>query len=529
MNEAPAREEAVDLRQYIRPVWRRKWLILAMVVLLAGGTYAYYERKPKQYRATTQVFIKTSELTTSLFGSEAATGDDRTTSNQATLLRSRAVAREVARRLGRKDPDALLGMLTVKTTEGKDFLKLSAVSTEPAFAAEVVNGFAQSFIALRTRRARGQLDRALRAARRELRATPRSTTNEDARRALQDEVRRLEISRSLPAASAEQLDSALPPRAAFAPRVVRNAIFAAFVGLFLGTCLAFALERLNRRLTTVEDVERIFDEPVLSVVPEGDAAQSRDGQPVLAEDFKEAFRSLRINLELASLEQPLKSLLVVSALPGEGKSTVLRNLALVYAEAGLRVAVIETDVRKPSVAHGFGLPSSPGLTEVLAGVVALEDALRSLDISAGLRPMHPGAKVSGNGAVVGDVVEGGVTVLPSGPEPPNPPALLAAPAVAELIRRLEGEFDIVLLDSAPLIAVSDAVPLLSVADGTIVVSRLGVTTREAATRFEKLLARVPNARQLGVVANAVPREELMGGTYVFYGYGPAERRAKTRT
>jgi Mrp family chromosome partitioning ATPase/capsular polysaccharide biosynthesis protein len=529
MNDAPDREEAVDLRQYIRPVWRRKWLILAIVVVLAGGTYAYYERKPKQYRATTQVFIRASELETALFGSDAAIGDDRTTSNQATLLQSRGVAREVARRLRRRDPDALLGMLDVRTTEGKDFLTLSAISTNPAFAASVVNGFARSFISLRTRRARGELDRALRAAQRELRATPRSATNDDTRRALQDQVRRLEISRSLPAAGAEQLDSARPPGAPFAPRVVRNTVFAGFVGLFLGICLAFGLERLNRRLTTVEDVERIFDEPVLSVVPQGDAAHSRDGQPVLAEDFKEAFRSLRINLELASLEQPLRSLLVVSALPGEGKSTVVRNLALVYAEAGLRVAVVETDVRKPSVARGFGLPASPGLTEVLAGVVALEDAMRPLDMSAGLRPMHPGAKVSGNGAVVGDVVEGGVTVLPSGPEPPNPPALLAAPAVAELIQRLEQDFDIVLLDSAPLIAVSDAVPLLSVADGTIVVSRLGVTTREAATRFEKLFVRVPNARQLGVVANAVPREELMGGTYVFYGYGPAERRAKLRS
>jgi Mrp family chromosome partitioning ATPase len=238
--------------------------------------------------------------------------------------------------------------------------------------------------------------------------------------------------------------------------------------------------------------------------------------------LREPFRSLRTNLQLASLDTSIKRLVVTSAVSGEGKSTVVRNLALTYREWGLSVAVLEADLRRPTLSAAFAVePGPPGLTAVLTGECDLEDAL--IDIDFDIASLEYLDKVR-----VGDETEqspaGGaktasaskLVLLHSGEAPPNPQAVLAADKMRQVVDQLSERFDIVLIDTPPLLAVSDAIPLLPQSDGVILVTRVGVTERPAAQRAVAAAQLDPSVDVLGVVANDVTSQP---GSRYGYGYG----------
>jgi receptor protein-tyrosine kinase len=295
--------------------------------------------------------------------------------------------------------------------------------------------------------------------------------------------------------------------------------------------VAFATERFDRRLKRPDQVEDAFGLPLLAVLPHSDEpATTRHGEAALSHDFQEAFRVLRTNIELARLDAPAKTIVVSSAMPGEGKSTLVRNLALAFRETGKRVAVVEGDLRHPALGRLFGAPQGPGFTDVLRHDAQLEDVtvhvgaampglddLRQLDIV-------PNGNGNGNGAAR-DARAGTVALLLSGAAPANPPAVLASQRVIQVLNELRDHHDVVLIDSAPLLAVTDTVPLLRYADAAIVVCRLGVTTRDTAKRLVEFLARVPDVGLLGIVANDLSQFEASGYGYGYgYGYGEEPKR-----
>jgi Mrp family chromosome partitioning ATPase len=272
----------------------------------------------------------------------------------------------------------------------------------------------------------------------------------------------------------------------------------------------------------------VYRRPLIGVLPRaGEATPVRDGVPVIDAALREPFRSLRVNVDLAAIDRDLKILTVVSAVPEEGKSTVIRNLALAYAEAGLRVAVVESDLRKPMLSRTFNVEPRPGLTDVLASQASVDQALKRIRTSH--RSLVPAGAPAGdespsetdNGGSVGNgfLASGGtITVLTAGPEPPNPPVLLASDPFRSLVDDLVEGHDMVLLDTAPLLVIADAVPLVEMADGVLIVTRFGRTTRDAAKRLTTVLDRVPDVNVLGVVANGVPSRDIGSGTYSYYGY-----------
>jgi Mrp family chromosome partitioning ATPase len=220
-------------------------------------------------------------------------------------------------------------------------------------------------------------------------------------------------------------------------------------------------------------------------------------------------------------------------MPGEGKSTVVRNLALAYRESGRRVAVVDLDLRHPALAPLFGAPRGPGMTEVLRHDTELDDA--TLKIGVGLpaldellqTPGHP-PQNDANGTNGAAKQNGAathapeVTLLLSGAPPANPPAVLASERLVEVLDELREHHDVVLIDSAPVLAVTDTVPLLRYADAAVFVGRLDVTTRDTAKRLMEFLARVPDVNLLGVVANDLSRREAGAYGYAYgyeYGYG----------
>ncbi|MGQ9458715.1 MAG: CpsD/CapB family tyrosine-protein kinase [Anaerolineae bacterium] len=202
----------------------------------------------------------------------------------------------------------------------------------------------------------------------------------------------------------------------------------------------------------------------------------------------EAYRSLRTNLEFASLDRPLRSLVVTSPGPEEGKSTALANLAVVTAEANRRVILVDCDLRRPRQHEIFGLPNDQGLTNMVVDEKALE------------KPPFQEVGVER------------LRVLTSGPLPPNPAELLASRRMDDILRALVEQADLVLFDVPPVIAVTDAAILASKVDGTLLLIGAGSTRREHAQRAKEVLERV-NARLVGAVLMGVPFDESLHRYY----------------
>lgn len=506
----------MDLRAYVEPIWARRWLVLLIVVIATGATYAYFTKQPKEYTASTDVFVQTSELDRALFGAEVGSDPDRNTANQASFLRSRSVAEGVAKRIGFKgSPGELSKKIEVVSAEGNDFVTIRATDSTPARTAKLANAFATALIALREASTRDRVQASIQVAQRELDQLNETRSDAGARRSLRSQIRRLQVIESLPAGRVDQVDKAVPPAQPSAPKPKRNAAFAFLLSLVFACGAALGLGRLDRRIGRPEDVEEVFGLPMLGVIPHGtQVAEDENSGPAVPEDLQEAFRTLRTNLNMHNLDRPLRTILVTSASPGEGKSSVVRNLALAYREAGLRVAVLEADLRQPTLPKLLGVERDPGFTNVLSEGAAVHETLQTV---SGAKPQAIMATTpqAGSGAQHNGAGIGHLSVMTSGPPIANPPAVLAAERSQAILTGLADEHDVVLIDSPPILAVSDAMPLLSVVDGTLFVARLGLTREDSARRLVELVRRVPNVNLLGVVANDVP-EGL--APYSSYGY-----------
>ena len=202
----------------------------------------------------------------------------------------------------------------------------------------------------------------------------------------------------------------------------------------------------------------------------------------------EAYRTLRTNLEFSSLDHPLKTMVVTSAGPEEGKSTTLANLAVAMAQAGRQVILVDCDLRRPRQHELFGVGNESGLTTMVVD----ETAMKS-----------PPLQETG---------VDGLLLLPSGPQPPNPAELLASKRMAEAIELLSGQADIVLFDAPPVIAVTDAAVLASRVDGVLLVIGAGVTKRDYVQQAKTLLEKV-NARVVGAVLTNVPFDATLHRYY----------------
>ena len=335
----------------------------------------------------------------------------------------------------------------------------------------------------------------------------------------------------------QHINDATPAGAPFTPHPKKNAIFAFVITLLLAIGAAYGLERLDRRIRRLADAEKIYGDSVLAAVPHtARPAPTVDGAAVLPDRLRESFRKLRLNLQLTGIDGAPKVIVVTSAVPREGKSTVTRNLALAYREAGLKVCVIDCDLRRPGLAKLLDVPITPGLTDVVVGDESLSGALKYA--TAGVPGMRTLSRLNsgsmdiasmgpnGNGNGDADHIIGSLVVLPSGPEIANPPVVLGSDQMRSILSTLTDEFDVVLIDTSPLLAVSDAVPLLSTADGVVLVSRLGHTTSDAAEEVVDQIRRVPGAHLLGLVVNDVRGRDAAMKRYSYgYGYGSSYDRA----
>jgi succinoglycan biosynthesis transport protein ExoP len=535
---------------YARPLWSRRRLILIAVIVATGGVYAYYSSKPNVYTASTPVFVK--DPGDPLSGAPSLASTDRSVQNQAALLYSREIAAKVARKIGYKGTSAqLLARVSVTTREGEDFVNVIARGDTPQQSATIANAYAGEFVTLINNSQTSRIQRGLDLSRLQLRHVPPGPATQATRQTLGDQIRRLELALKVPPSLTRQIDPALPPSGPSSPKPVRNALFAFILSLMIAAGAAFGLERFDRRLKRPGDIHDVYGQPLLAVLPHSDDPAPRKGEvAVLSPEFRESFRVLRTNIELARLDSPPRTIVVSSAVPGEGKSTVVRNLALAFRETGKSVAVVEGDLRHPTLGTLFGAHGDAGLAEVLTHDARLGDV--TLQVATALPGLDELVRVDGrkappskaNGAANGKArtatrktpqgnvaiaeVPASLTLLLSGTRPANPPAVLASTRTVEVLDELREQHDIVLIDSAPLLAVTDTVPLLRYADAAIFVGRLGFTTRDTAKRLIEFLDRIPDVELLGIVANDLSQLDASGYGYGYgyggYGYGDGEKR-----
>jgi capsular exopolysaccharide synthesis family protein len=328
-----------------------------------------------------------------------------------------------------------------------------------------------------------------------------------------------------------------------APQAAQRGMIGLLLGVVIGLVLAFIAETLDTSIGAIQDLEELLETPVLGVIPEVDPRSEDSGRANGAErgegatdhftflptifaprsPIAEAIRGLRTSLLLRILDRDVKTLVVTSAGQAEGKTTLALNLALAMAQLGKKTLLVETDLRNPSIRHILGIRRDPGVTDVVLGSASLaESALNFADLMLG----KPGME-----SLLDSPGTDNFFVLPSGRRAPNPSELMASHGFAALLAEARERYDCVILDSAPVLSVSDATVLASQVDGILCVVRVGRVPR-AALRRAKSLMDGTKTPLIGVCLNGVRAEaspDFHELSYYKYYYGPqAPKRPKPK-
>ena len=284
------------------------------------------------------------------------------------------------------------------------------------------------------------------------------------------------------AGRAELVQRAVAPTEPASPKTVRNTLLAAAAGLLLGILIALVREALDRRVRSARELAGVFGVPLLARIPESPALALDQTLRQLPAADAESFQMARVGMRYLDVETEIKSILLTSAEPGDGKTTVTFGLAAAAATSGERVLVIEADMRQPGLA-AVAEPTRTGLSSVLSGKAALAEALTSVEVAMGA-----------------EAVTGWVDVLQAGPSPANPTQLIESERMEQLLDTAEVEYDLVVIDTPPATILPDAIPLTGHVDGVIVVVGLGQDSDE---ELDDLRARLDavDAPLIGVIAN----------------------------
>ncbi len=296
-----------------------------------------------------------------------------------------------------------------------------------------------------------------------------------------------------------QVEPAKTPSAPISPKPVQSALLYAAVGLVVTAGIAFLIEYLDDTVKTPDDVKNNFGLPVVGLVADLKGNyQAKNGLKsgvFVAEQprspVSEAFRALRTNLEFSSVDKDLKTIIVTSSGEGEGKTTIACNLAIILSQGGKRVLILDADLRRPNVHKQFSISNRVGLSDLIRGRLGLEDVVQ---IPENIKNLY---------------------IISSGSLPPNPAELLGSSKMAEVLENLRNQFDIIVVDSPPML-VSDAQILSSRVDGMLFVIRPGKTHIDVAKSPLEELNRI-DARVIGVVLNRIPRNRgYYYGGYRYY-------------
>ncbi len=481
------------LREYLRLVWRWKWLALACVLIIPLTVYLSSSVSTKVYESSTKLLVQPGTSPRAVLNPVAAATPtiQQTVLATAQVIKSPAVALQAGSSLRpRATPEEILGSLTVTPDAASGILTLTVSAHTGARAAAIANAVAGGLATSRLGALRAQVSTALTQLRKQLAAIKRPTSPEAI--ALAEQINQISAFRAIRDSGVEVIRPAVSPNSPASPRPVRDTALALLVSILLALALVALATNLDQRVRETSDIEAALGIPVLAPISRG-AFSSPAGDPEYAEEFQ----LLRASLTYFNVDRPVDTMLVTSAVKGEGKTTTAVNLALAWAKTGKNVVLVDADLRHPRVGDALTISARGGLTNVLLGQTKLSEAL--VDISL-------------------ERTQGRLRVLPAGSAPPNPAEILASERLGGVLQQLSSDADLVVMDTSPVLAVSDALSLTKRVGGVLLVARLGQSRRDALVRLKQVLD-AAGTKVLGVAATGALSPQAYG-----YGYGYQESR-----
>jgi succinoglycan biosynthesis transport protein ExoP len=499
----------MELRQYVALLRKWFWLVILLAVIAAAASFVISRRSARIYQASVTLMVNQATNPAVSAGYSDILTSERLARTYASLLVSQPVLDETAQRLG-ISPKLLDGAITVTPVRDTQLLQIKVEGTLPELTAQIANTLPVIFVERNAELLK--LEEEIANTEKDLAETQqqlKTVTDDTQRTRLETSLAQYRNTYSTLVANYQQVvlavaqannnivvaEPAKVPERPIRPRTRTNVMLATIVGVLLALGIAFLIEYLDDTVKTPDDVSRVSGLSTLGAI----ARLKESGGPRqlvawmrVKSPESEAYRTLRTNIQFSSVDNPIRSLLVTSSSPGEGKSTTTANLAVVLAQTGQRVIVVDTDLRRPVLHKVFGIPNNVGLTTaLLAGEsLSLEDYLQPTEIDT-------------------------LSVLTSGPIPPNPSELLGSHRMQHLIEVLAQATDIVIFDSPPVLAVTDAVVLGRQMDGVLVVADAGNTREHALAQAAAELQKT-GANVLGVALNRL--DTRRGGYYYYYYY-----------
>jgi len=506
----------MELRDYLNVIRVRKWVIIQAVIIVTLTALAVSFLQPKSYEGVAQVLVSEKGSSASVFGDlipQLSAQPERAMQTQVQLIQIRPVAEAVIKKLDlQTTPDALSARVAVLAVGQTNLVKITVTDSDPKRAALIANAIALEYVDSARAAQRASLSEAADEVQKRLdqaeadilalgsRISASGKSDQLAAElqiatgtytTLAEKLEQLRINQKLESGPGRVVSPAVSDNRPVSPKPLRNAVLGVVVGLVFGLGMAFLYEYLDNTIKSTEEVEKIYGAPVLGTVPLDTTEKNKKRRLAIVESpgsaTAEAYRVLRNSLDFINFQHDMRAILVTSAAPGEGKSTVAANLAAALAQAGKKVVLVSVDFRRPTTDQFFRVNNMIGLSDVLLGTHTLKAALQ-----------RPGDEQ--------------LLVLTAGKMPPNPSELLGSTKMQEVLKSLEEWGDWVIVDAPPLLAVADPAAVARWTDGVILVTQAGVSTRDAGKKAVELLGKV-GARVMGVVVWGLDETRGSGGGY----------------
>ncbi len=492
--------DEMTLRDYAAVVARRKWIVIISVLLASAVALGLSAMQTPIYSASSEVLIQPRGQD-GLFENQVVALNQRAISTEIQVIEGEQVRQRVQSNLGLDSPPPPADASSAGET---DVIVISVRDANAANAQTYANAYAVAYIEVRREAAVAALLAAtteVQTAINGLQAQIDDLSDDDPRRTslftqmanFNTTLDQLRVDAALRTGGATIIRTAELPTTPVEPTPARTVVLAAVVGLLIGLGAAFLIDYLDDKVRGEEDLERITDQPVLAVLP---TDRPTDYWPVALSHpdhaSVESYRGFRTNLQFLSLDRPIRSIQLTSSMAGEGKTTVSTNLAVVLAQAGHRVALLDCDLRRPRVHEVFGVPPTPGFTDLLLGAAP---------------------KTVVNHVPVDDTHV--LSVYAAGAVPSNPSEMLSGRRTQRLLADMAEHYDYVIIDSAPILPVSDSLALSASADAVCVVVQAGKTTDDQVVGTLERLERV-GAPVIGLVLNQAAKMGAVGYTYGGY-------------
>jgi succinoglycan biosynthesis transport protein ExoP len=534
------RAEHSGVREYLNVLRRRKWLVLGSMVVGPALAVSLSLQQSPLYQGTAEVLLGHLNLAASLTGQQDLTpllDPARLAQTQADVAEVPTVAARTLKATGltHRTPAQFLSQSSVTAKQNADILEFRVSDKDRLLASRLASEYAHQFTIYRHEldttaltRARQEVGQRLA----QLEANGQQKSALYATLAGKDqELRTMEALQTANAYVVREAGNASQIR----PRPARDGVLGLLFGLLVGIGLVLLREALDVRVRTSDGIGERLGMPLLARIPRPHKNVARRNRLTMIErpnsTESEAFRMLRTNLEFVNLERGARTIMVTSALEGEGKSTTVSNLAIALARAGRKVVLADFDLRRPFIHKFFDLGEAPGLTQVALGLASLDEAVVPIALTpspvADAQNGNARKTRAGNGAAQ---VAGVLEVIGCGPIPPNPGEFIGTAALAQVIEQLAARAEIVLIDSPPLLGLGDGLTLSTRVDAMLIVVRLERARRPILNELRRVTETCPSPA-LGFLVTDAASEEGYGYGYRYgyyrYGYGYNSRVADT--